>query len=180
MPVDKLTEGQACTCLLGLPEAPPDAPLFIAPCDNGMIWDQEAFLKLIADPAVDVICWTFNRHLSIRAKPEAWGYIRSDEDGNGLEVSVKKPLTADPYREDCIIGTFWFRSAALFRELADELIRRNLRVNNEFYVDSVVGLAIDLGRKVKIFRVDKYISWGKPEDLFEYRKWMELEQIYDP
>lgn len=179
VPVDKVTEGQACTCLLGLPEADPDAPLLIAPCDNGMIWSDEALAAVIADPAVEVVCWTFSRHLSISAKPEAWGYIASDASGNGLRVSVKRPLTSDPYSEDCIIGTFWFRSAALFGELARELIARNLRVNNEFYVDSVIGLAIDLGRKVKVFRVDKYLSWGKPEDLFEYRKWMELEKLYD-
>ena len=178
VPVYELTEGQACTCLLGIDNAPVDKPLLIAPCDNGMIWKDENYKSLLSDPEVDVICWTFTKHLSIKAKPEAWGYVEVDEFNNALSVSVKKPITAEPYNEHCIIGTFWFKTASLFKDLAHELISRNMRVNNEFYVDSMIGLAIDLGKKVKIFDVDRYISWGKPEDLFEYRKWKELVELY--
>ena len=178
VPVQQLTEGQACTCLLGIEDVMPDKPLLVAPCDNGMIWSDQKYQELLSDVNTEIICWTFTRHLTITAKPQAWGYVKADEYGNALAVSVKVPMTNNPYEEHCVIGTFWFRSGNLFRRLAEELIRRNIRVNNEFYVDSIIGLAIELGIKVKIFDVDKYISWGKPEDLFEYRKWMRLVDLY--
>lgn len=180
VPVDGLTQGQACTCLLGTPGADPGQPLLIAPCDNGMAWDEAAFAALIADPAVDAVCWTFTRHLAIRAQPEAWGYVSADANGRCRSVSVKRPLTGDPFTEDCLIGTFWFRTARLFEELARELVGRERRVNGEFYVDSVMELAIQGGLDVRRFRVDRYLSWGRPEDLREYRRWMALERVLDP
>lgn len=179
VPVAGLTEGQACTCLLGLSEADPDKPLLVAPCDNGMAWNEAAFASLVANPAVDVVCWTFTRHLAIRAKPEAWGYVSADAQGRCRAVSVKRPLTDNPFEEDCLIGTFWFRSARLFEELARELIQKDQRVTGEFYVDSMTDVAIQIGLDVRRFRVDRYVSWGKPEDLLEYRKWMALEKLLD-
>lgn len=174
--IQKLTEGQACTCLAGMHKINLSKPLLVAPCDNGMIWEDEKFISLI-NKGNDIICWTFTKHLTIKHKPEAWGYVKIDEEDNAINVSVKKPFSDDPYSEHCIIGTFWFRSGKLFRDLAEELIASNLRVNNEFYVDSIIGLAIKKGNKVKVFDVDKYISWGKPEDLFEYNKWMNIMNL---
>ncbi len=178
VPVKQLTKGQACTCLLGINEATPNKPLLVAPCDNAMMWNDKKYQALLADSSINIICWTFTKHLSIKAKPQAWGYIAADEQGNATKVSVKIPMTSNPYNEHCIIGTFWFKTAGLFKNLAEELIEKNIRVNNEFYVDSIMELAIQKNIKVKIFDVDKYISWGRPEDLFEYRKWMEIIMLY--
>lgn len=178
VPVSELTEGQACTCLLGIEHAAQAKPLLVAPCDNGMIWQDVAFKRLLSESKADVVCWTFTKHLSISDKPEAWGYVLADADGNALSVSVKKPFTQDPYSEHCIVGTFWFRSAKLFKDLANELIDKDIRVNGEFYVDSIVGLAASKGLVVKIFDVDCYISWGTPEALLEYRKWNGLLKLF--
>ncbi|HBE04382.1 MAG: hypothetical protein A2096_02285 [Spirochaetes bacterium GWF1_41_5] len=175
VPVASLTEGQACTCLLGINEATPLEPLLIAPCDNGMFYNNKKYRDLVSDSKTDIVCWTFTRHRVISEKPSAWGYVRTDSSGRVLEVSVKKPFTDHPFNEHCIIGTFWFKSARLFRETAELLIKKNIRVNNEFYVDSIMGLAAEMGYNVQIFCVDQYISWGKPEDLFTWRRWMDLE-----
>jgi bifunctional N-acetylglucosamine-1-phosphate-uridyltransferase/glucosamine-1-phosphate-acetyltransferase GlmU-like protein len=175
--VDELTEGQACTCALAVDSLPEDKALFIAPCDNGMIWNQNTYEELLQDSSIDLICWTFSKHLAISQKPTAWGYVSTDEHNNVKDVSVKKPFTTEPYNEHCIIGTFWFKSAKLFKNIYHELIKRNIRVNNEFYVDSMVGLAQNLNYNVKVFNVDRYISWGKPEDLFEYRKWIKIMEL---
>jgi len=177
IPVDKLTEGQACTCALAMDDVPQDKAILIAPCDNGMIWNENDFKELTSDPSIDLICWTFSKHLAISQKPTAWGYVSVDDNKNIKSVSVKKPFTQEPYNEECIIGTFWFKSAKLFKSIYNELLSRNIKVNNEFYVDSMVGLAKDLNYNVKIFNVDQYISWGKPEDLFEYRKWMKIMEL---
>lgn len=174
--VDQTTEGQACTCLLGIDKLDLNKPLLIAPCDNGMIWDDEKLLSVLGENN-DIICWTFTKHFAITSKPEAWGYVKVDEQNNAIDVSVKKPFSDNPYLEHCIIGTFWFKSGKFFRDIAAELIDCNIRVSNEFYVDSVVGLAIKKGYKVKIFDVDQYISWGRPEDLYEYNKWMGILKL---
>ena len=178
IPIEELTQGQASTCLLGINSVDLTKPLLIAPCDNGMNWDHFKYQSLI-ESDTDLVCWTFTKHLAISDSPHSWGYALSDEDENILKVSVKKPMTDDPYTENCIVGTFWFKNGRLFKELAEELIHKDIRVNGEYYVDSIVQLAVEKKLIVKNFTVDNYISWGKPHDLFEYQKWMNLQSLYD-
>ena len=45
------------------------------------------------------------------------------------------------------------------------------KVNNEFYVDSVINIAVELGLKVIYFEIDYYLCWGTPNDLKTYNYW---------
>lgn len=47
--IDYLTEGQASTCALANDLIPDNAELLIGPCDNGMMWDRDAYQQLLAD-----------------------------------------------------------------------------------------------------------------------------------
>ena len=38
-------------------------------------------------------------------------------------------------------------------------------VNNEFYLDTCVEIALKLKMKVSYIKVKKYISWGTPKEL---------------
>ena len=68
-------------------------------------------------------------------------------------------------------GAFWFRSARLFFQAADHVIANNLRVNREFYVDTVVEWLVENGARCAIFEVDHYISMGTPDDVRTYEYW---------
>ena len=88
-----------------------------------------------------------------------------------LQVSVKRPLSAVALGDHVVSGCFWFRTARLMLEAIDRLVAANVRVNGEFYLDSVPSLLLDEGRDVRTFEVDKYIGWGTPEDLEDYLRW---------
>ena len=45
------------------------------------------------------------------------------------------------------------------------MIAKNIRVNNEFYVCPVFNEAIQDGKKVKVFNIEKMWGIGTPEDL---------------
>lgn len=47
--VEKLTEGQACTCMLAEEYLDPEEPLLIAGCDNGMDIDEKAFYNIVRE-----------------------------------------------------------------------------------------------------------------------------------
>ena len=51
------------------------------------------------------------------------------------------------------------------------LIDKNIRVNGEYYVDSLLNELIELGYKVKVFEVDDYICWGTPNDYETFIYW---------
>ncbi|HCC47855.1 MAG TPA: hypothetical protein DEQ38_07035 [Elusimicrobia bacterium] len=169
--LDGVTGGQACTCELGLRGEDPEAPLLIAPSDWGFRWDAAAYAALAGDPGVDAVLWSFTRHRMAEAKPEMFGWIEAGPDGAVRRVSVKAPVSADPYNDHGILAVFFFRKARFFLEGLRDIYARGLRVNGEFYADSVAQALVESGRRVKVFPVDHYASWGTPDELRTFEYW---------
>jgi bifunctional N-acetylglucosamine-1-phosphate-uridyltransferase/glucosamine-1-phosphate-acetyltransferase GlmU-like protein len=169
--LDEVTEGQAITCKLGLVGENPEAPLLIAACDNGMLWDKNKYQQLIDDQDVNVIVWSFRHYPSSERNPQMYGWIKADEKENVQNVSVKKAISADPYNDHAIVGTFYFRKVRYFLESVKRLVEKNVRVNNEFYVDSCINELVEMGLKIKVFEIDHYVCWGTPDDLKIYEYW---------
>jgi len=172
--VDKTTEGQAVTCLLAKNLIDRKEPLFIGCCDAGMVWNKNKWETLIVDKSIDAVIWTFTKQFNLIINSKAWGWVDVDGEENVVKrVSVKVPISDVPFNDQAIIGNFWFKTGQLFIDMAEELIRRNIRVNNEFYVDSIPNVMLEHGKKVVTFVVDKYIGWGTPNDLKTYEYWEE-------
>jgi NDP-sugar pyrophosphorylase family protein len=170
-PVDRPTEGQACTCLLARGWLDPDAPLLVGPCDTAMVYDQERYAALTSDTQVDCLVWTFRNHPHANRHPKQYGWVRATSDGAVQGISCKVPLSEDIRHDPGIIGAFWFRQARFFLEAADRLIAQNRRINNEFYVDSAIEVLLEQGRRAKVFDVGHYICFGTPDDVRTYEYW---------
>jgi NDP-sugar pyrophosphorylase family protein len=172
--IDHVTEGQAITCELGLGHVHPDSPLLIAACDNGMLWNHDNYKTLISNPNIDAIVWTFKGHPSSRVNPQMYGWVRTINSGHmtmASGVSVKQAISSTPENDHAIVGTFYFRQAKLFNQALTKLTEDNIRVNDEYYVDSLMGVLIDMDYKVAVFEVDAYIGWGTPDDYKTFKYW---------
>lgn len=163
--VDRLTEGQASTCLLAREQIDNDTPLMIAACDNGMDLNPDKF-ELAASDA-DALIFTFRQNESVCAKPQAYGWVRT-EGSQAVGVSIKTPLSETPMEDHAIVGTFWFRHGHDFVAAADAMIAANDRINDEFYVDQVFKYLIDAGLNVRVIEIDRYLCWGTPTDYEVY------------
>lgn len=167
--LEALTEGQACTCLMGMEGVDLGKPLMIGACDNGMVYDAAEFLRLMEDDSTDVIVWVARGYPGAAKNPKGYGWV--DADGNVVRrVSVKVPL-ADPATDPVILGAFTFKRAGDFVRAGERLIANNTRVNNEFYVDSLINDATELGLNCKILEVRHYLCWGTPNDLRSFEYW---------
>jgi NDP-sugar pyrophosphorylase family protein len=169
--LNQVTQGQACTCEVGLEGEDLESPLFIAASDNAMVWNADMYQELLDDPTVDCIAVSFRHDLSSERNPQMYGWIKVDNDNNILGVSVKKPISDHPFEDHAIVGAFYFRKARFFLEALKRLYQQNIRVNNEFYVDSCIQQIIEMGFKAKVFELDSYICWGTPQDLQVYQYW---------
>lgn len=169
--VSELTEGQACTCLLARKYLENDQPLSIGACDNAMTYDSRAFEALFSQADVDAVIWTFRHNPAVLQNPKMYGWVKTDDDGFASEVSVKIPISDTPMDDHAIIGAFTFKRAKDFLMCADKMIDQNRRINQEFYVDMVMNLAVESGLRVKVFEVSRYICWGTPRDLETYEYW---------
>jgi len=169
--IDFLTEGQASTCLLAENMTNPNCQLLIGPCDNGLTWNQKEFENLVADINVDALIWTFRKNVTVKHNPTMYGWVSINHNQEALNVSCKIPISETPINDHAVVGTFWFRHAKDYFSSAKQMIKKNRRINNEFYVDVVMNELIQEGKNVRIFEIDKYIGWGTPNDLKTYEYW---------
>ena len=169
--IDKVTEGQAITCSLGLKDVDMEASLLIAATDNGMLYNHDKYQKLLDDNSVNAIIFTFRHHISSKTNPQMYGWVKTNEVGDATGVSVKVPISNDPYNDHAIVGTFYFRKVKYFNDALTSMLDKNIRVNGEYYVDSLMGELIEHGFKVKVFEIDDYICWGTPNDYETFVYW---------
>ncbi len=168
--VKNTTQGQLSSCMLAKDLLDKNKELFIGACDNSMLWDKNRFNAIRSDTRIDAAIWTFTRQMNLVANPKAWGWVKKDNE-QVTGISVKVPISADPFNDQAIVGSFWFRNADLFLSAAEELIAKNIRTNKEFYVDSIPEVLIANNKKVVHFTVDKYVGFGTPNDLKTYQYW---------
>ncbi|CAA6814225.1 MAG: Bifunctional N-acetylglucosamine-1-phosphate uridyltransferase/glucosamine-1-phosphate acetyltransferase [uncultured Campylobacterales bacterium] len=169
--IDEVTSGQAITCSLGLKDVDEEKSLLIAATDNGMLYDKQKYEKLILDDNVDAVVFTFKNHISSKKNPEMYGWVKVDNEDNVNAVSVKVPISDNPYDDNAIVGTFYFKKVKYFNEALNSLLQNNIRVNGEYYVDSMMAELLKLGYNVKAFEVDDYICWGTPNDYETFVYW---------
>jgi dTDP-glucose pyrophosphorylase len=168
--VDGVTEGQACTCLLAKEYLNSDDVVNIGACDNYMAYAHERYDEFLNDDRTDALIWTFRNNPAVLQDPRMYGWVRVDSHGKALGVSCKAPISDEPMRDHAVIGAFSFRRAADFIGCTEQTIAANRRIKNEFYMDEVMNVAIESGRRVEVFEVDDYVCWGTPQDLDVYRR----------
>jgi len=169
--LNKTTEGQACTCEIGLENEDLDSPLLIAACDNGMLYNKKKYESLLDDTHVDAIAWSFRNHPSSDRNPEMYGWIKTDENDSITGVSVKKAISDTPRKDHAVVGAFYFRKTRYFLEALSRMYKKNERVNGEFYVDSCLNELVEMNLNAKVFEIDHYIGWGTPNDYKTFSYW---------
>lgn len=172
--ISGVTDGQAITAEIGLTaltesnEA--NGPITFGACDNGALYDINKFNALIEDEQVDILVWCVRGYANAIRKPEMFGWIAAAPNGLIERISVKTPLN-DPATDPVVIGTFTFRKSEFFYRSLEGLMKRNGKINGEYYIDSLINDAISLGYRCKIFEVDSYLCWGTPDDLKTFEYW---------
>jgi len=152
--VEELTEGAACTVLLAKDLINTDKQLIIVNSDQYHVWDSSHFMYSVQSKFIDGSIPTFtNSHVK-------WSYARADEDGFVQEVREKVVIS-----NRATTGLYYFKKGSDFVKYAEQMIKKNIRVNNEFYVCPIFNEAIADGKKIKIYDVERLLGLGIPEDL---------------
>jgi bifunctional N-acetylglucosamine-1-phosphate-uridyltransferase/glucosamine-1-phosphate-acetyltransferase GlmU-like protein len=173
--VDKITEGQACTCEIGISKynIDNDSSILISACDNGVYYDTNKYQELLDDPTIDIIVWSFRNNSTSNNNPNMYAWLETDENNNIKSVSCKKfnSHIHNIKSSHVIIGTMFFRKAKYFINGLHKNYKENIKSNGEFYVDDVINQNIKDGLNVKVFEVENYICWGTPDDYETYLYW---------
>ena len=168
--LDETTNGQSTTCIIGLHGIDDTTPLTITACDNGAMYNPDVLETMLNDSNIDVIVWCFSNNPTGKLYPHMYAWLDVDINGCVKDVSIKKPFSDRPNRY-AIIGTMFFRTAKLFKDGYDYILKHDIRTNGEFYVDNILKPLIEQGKIVKAFNVDYYLCWGTPNDYKTYLYW---------
>ena len=152
--VKKLTEGAACTTLLAEKFIDSSNPLILANSDQHIEWNSSKSMYKFMSKKIDAAILTFE---SIHPK---WSYAKTNNDGFVTEVAEKKVIS-----KEATVGIYFWKKGSDYVKYAKQMIKKNIRVNNEFYVCPVFNEAIKDKKKIVTEKIEKMWGLGTPEDL---------------
>lgn len=155
--VDGITEGAAVTTLLAKEHINNDSPLIMANSDQFIDWDSNEFMYKMSETNADGGIVTF------KATHPKWSFAKLDENGYVTEVAEKNPIS-----DIATVGIYYWSKGSDYVKYAEQMIEKNVRVNNEFYVCPVFNEAIGDGKKIRTFEIQTMWGLGTPEDLNVY------------
>jgi len=154
---DGLTEGAACTTLLAKEVINTDEPLVIANSDQFVEWNSNEVLYSFSSQDIGGGILTFK---SMHPK---WSYAKIDNKGWVTEVAEKQPIS-----DNATVGIYYWSKGSDYVKSAEQMIDKDIRFNNEFYVCPVYNEFISSGGKVKIKEISSMWGLGTPEDLTHF------------
>ena len=152
--VEGVTEGAACTTLLAKELINNDDPLVIANSDQFVEWNANEVMYAFSTEGIDGGILTF------QSTHPKWSYAKQDDNGFVNEVAEKKPISTN-----ATVGIYYYKKGSDYVKCAEEMIEKNIRVNNEFYVCPVYNQLIEKGGRIRIKNIEKMWGLGTPEDL---------------
>jgi HAD superfamily hydrolase (TIGR01509 family) len=155
--VDGITEGAAVTCLLARKYIDNESPLIMANSDQIVEWNSRQFIYDLMTKNADGGIATF------KSTHPKWSYAKIDHNGLVTEVAEKKPIS-----DIATVGIYYWKHGADFVKYAQQMIEKDIRTNNEFYVCPVFNEAIADNKRVFTNDIKKMWGLGTPEDLKYY------------
>jgi dTDP-glucose pyrophosphorylase len=151
-----VTEGAACSVLLAKKYIDLHAPLIVINSDNIIDWNSKMYFDMLDKKYDGIIpCFTDNN--------PKWSFVEINSESFVTRVEEKTPIS-----NLATAGIYIWRQGSFFIKSAEQMISKNIRIKNEFYLCPVFNETIKLGGKVKICMVNKMHSVGTPEDLEQY------------
>jgi len=167
VPIDRLTEGTACTVLLAQEYINSDFPLLIANSDQIVDMDISDFIKDAKERGLDgsILCF-----LDEERDPK-WSFAKTDKHDLVTEVKEKEAIS-----DMATVGIYYFSTGRSFIEGAKKMIDADDRVNGEFYTCPTYNYLIQNKLNIGVHLLDQkqMHGLGTPQDLKIYIE----EEIY--
>lgn len=154
--LDQLTDGSVCSCLFAEKLINNDSPLVIHTLDIEFrpVFDPHVMETLDADGLI----------LTFKSNSTNYSYAQLDRNGNVTKTAEKKAISPN-----ACVGIYGFKKGSDFCKYANEMIDRDLRTKNEFYISPLYNILIEDGKKIVTESVDKMHIFGTPDEYNFYK-----------
>ncbi len=151
--IDYTTDGPASTCALSKEYLDLESELIITNCDQIIKdWNQDLFLSYARkfDGVLGCFISTSNKNSFVRV------------DDQNIVQEVKEKIVISNLATN---GLHYWKKAKYFFESYYDMIKKNDRTNNEFYVAPSYNYLIERKYKIGIYMFNQHFPIGTPEDL---------------
>lgn len=159
VPVSEVTEGAACTVLL--------AEEYINNDDKMMIANSDQYVDIDINEYIAAMGEYDGLIMTMKADDPKWSFIKYDEN-NFVTLLREKEVISD----EATVGIYNYKCGADFVKYAKQMIKKNIRVNNEFYVAPVYNEMIEANKKIVFYNIGSedngMYGLGIPEDLNKF------------
>jgi dTDP-glucose pyrophosphorylase len=143
LPVHGSTKGAACTALLASEQIDNDDELLILSTSDFLDVALADVVRAFRDGGADAGVVIF------KSLHPRYSFVRLDNDNRVIEAAEKNPISAH-----AIAGMYWFKSGSMFISAAKEMIRKDARVNNNFYISSTLNELVLQHQKIASYRIE--------------------------
>lgn len=140
-----------------------DEGVIVMDCD---LWFQsDSYNKMVEDSLNDKSTIAGGL-LTFTADNPRYSYAQFGEDGIVTRTAEKQAIS-----NHAITGAYYFATASLFTGAAHSLLEQSLSDSMpEYYLSLLYNILIDEGKKIQAATVDKFASFGTPEELANYQR----------
>lgn len=137
-------------------------------------FDDEEIFIILGDTVFDVnLAEVFkNKTTSLGVKevdnPGRFGVAVCDK-GKIIKL-IEKP--EDPVSKLALVGLYYVNNSKVLQQCLEELLKSNIRTQNEFQLTDAFQLMIDKGETITTFPVEGWYDCGKPETLLSTNKFL--------
>jgi beta-phosphoglucomutase-like phosphatase (HAD superfamily)/dTDP-glucose pyrophosphorylase len=154
--VSGVTDGAARTALLAKQYIDNQRPLIISNSDQLLDWDSSDFISQLLEVGSDG-----NMALFL-ANEDKWSYAKI-KNNRIIEVAEKVVIS-----NNASTGIYGWAKGSDYVKYAEQMIDKNIRVNNEFYICPVYNEAIKDNKRILPIFIEKMYGLGTPEDLQKF------------
>lgn len=160
--IDQPTQGSAQTCLYAKDIINNDNPLIITNGDQYLNWESLKFLDYINNTNPDG-CVSLYDHDDIKLYENSkYAFVKLNDAGYAIEFAEKFAIS-----KNAMNGIHYWKKGSHFIKYVDEMIKDNVRINNELYISPSYNYMIKDGYRINTYKMDKneYYSLGTPEEI---------------
>ena len=154
--IEATTEGAACTALLakGLIDTTED--LLLMNCDLAFRAPLKSAISKWRAEVAGIIT-------TFQATDAKFSFAQTDNE-DFVTVTAEKQAISNR----ATVGAYYFSQGAHFVWASEQMIAKNIRINNEFYIAPTYNELIGAGYKVKAIESELSLSLGTPEEIDDF------------
>ncbi len=163
--IKKTTGGQAESCYLAVQNIEDDRPFFVGPCDYE--FENKLNLKSTFLNNEEIIIVSYKPNNVNFAFPNQYSWIEVSSQSLIKEIHIKNNRGINKDQAMIVSGTFLFKNKQVFLKYYEIMKSKNIKVNNEYYIDTLCRVALEEGSKVISLNVLRGRSFGSPQEILD-------------